>query len=101
MSGYSDEQVAELRDENARLRAELDALRERLAALHADGTGHLHVCARVNGAWVCAPGCAVGERDVLAKQLKDLISLAIIMQRPLNLCCFICGEKILRDQAKR
>jgi DNA repair exonuclease SbcCD ATPase subunit len=31
------------------------------AGAHADETGHLHLCAKVNGGWHCKPGCAKAE----------------------------------------
>jgi hypothetical protein len=41
--------------------AEIARLQDRLAAwaagAHADATGHLHACAKINGVWVCTPGC--------------------------------------------
>ena len=56
------------------------ALRERLSALHAGETGHMHRCARVNGTWSCASGCAMpraaaAEADarVVRAQLGELL----------------------------
>lgn len=60
------EEVSEIR----RLEAELDAWK---TGAMADATGHMHRCAKVNGSWSCAIGCAVAERDALRKALEGVL----------------------------
>ena len=40
---------------------------------HADDTGHLHRCAKVNGVWSCHKGCAIQERDALRADLRACV----------------------------
>ena len=42
------------------------------ASAMADATGHMFRCAKVNGVWACAQGCAVAQVAALAERvLKD------------------------------
>lgn len=63
---------AELEGELAKTQTELSELK---VGAHADETGHLHRCARVNGVWNCAKGCAVAERDALKARLAAALNL--------------------------
>lgn len=38
----------------------------------ADASGHLFLCAKVNGKWSCSNGCAVAERDTLQARVGEL-----------------------------
>lgn len=38
----------------------------------ADATGHMLRCAKVNGKWVCAEGCAAAARDQMARALEQI-----------------------------
>lgn len=50
----------------------VQALQARLANAHADETGHLHRCAKVNGRWACATGCAVARAETAEAQAAAL-----------------------------
>ena len=41
------------------------------AGTHADETGHLHRCAKVNDVWSCVKGCVVQERDEAKRKLAE------------------------------
>jgi hypothetical protein len=63
-------------EERDALQAELNEWR---TGARADETGHLRRCAKVNGAWECAEGCAKAEvermiysGDALARALEDV-----------------------------
>ena len=48
------DELTVLRAERDRLRIELDEWR---VGAHADETGHLHRCVKINGVWNCHTGC--------------------------------------------
>lgn len=76
-------------EENTRLAAKVATLECQLSewstGARADETGHMFRCAKVNGVWSCAKGCAMArvaaleqERDTYrdeAKRLTDLYEL--------------------------
>jgi hypothetical protein len=45
------------------------------AGAHADETGHLHRCAKVNGVWSCADGCVVAKLAQVVEGSRDADAL--------------------------
>ncbi len=61
-------QYEDYRQEIERLQAEVAAWK---AGAMADATGHMFRCAKVNGVWQCAKGCAVAALSVLRESKKE------------------------------
>ena len=67
----------------ARLRPAWERMEQELSDwrvnAHADETGHLHRCAKVNGVWSCVLGCAVRERDAARAEIDKLASTVLAL----------------------
>jgi hypothetical protein len=61
----------EVADLMARLASVERELGEWRTGAHADHTGHMHRCLKVQAKWSCVKGCAVAERDALLAAIKD------------------------------
>lgn len=72
-----EERIAALEAKLAEVQAEIAEWR---TGAHADATGHLHRCAKVNGVWQCAAGCAVAERDALMVKLAEAQAEAVRLE---------------------
>ena len=56
----------------AELTARVQALEAETTHWRADATGHLFRCARINGKWSCAAGCAIARAEAAEAQVKEL-----------------------------
>lgn len=55
------------------LREQRDELRAESANWRADATGHMFRCAKVNGKWSCAEGCAMPRAESAEREVAALI----------------------------
>lgn len=60
----------QLNEQVTLLQHELADAQARLADLHADETGHLHRCAKINGVWSCDARCRMPQHAALREALE-------------------------------
>lgn len=71
-----DQQVA-LEKTLAEARRDLDEWR---TGAHADETGHLHRCAKINGVWSCVQGCAVTRAETAEREYAAAFKVQLLIQ---------------------